>query len=209
MAPLYAPFGINNSDHLQVSPVHSIYYEECGKRDGVPIVFLHGGPGGGIDDGARRYFDPSHYRSILFDQRGSGKSTPHASLEDNTTWSLVADIEKLREHLKVEKWVVFGGSWGSTLSLAYAETHPDRCLGLILRGIFTLQRNELEWFYQGGADMLFPDYFEPYKAMIPEAERGDMMAAYYKRLTGDDEEERLKWYVGWLSSDSSGSRVYY
>lgn len=196
MAPLYGPFATNHSGHLQVSPVHSVYYEECGKPDGVPIVYLHGGPGGGIDDGDRRYFDPSHYRSVLFDQRGSGKSTPHASLEDNTTWSLVADIEKLREHLKVDKWFVFGGSWGSTLSLAYAETHPDRCLGLILRGIFTLQRSELEWFYQGGADMLFPEYFEPYKAIIPEAERGDMMAAYYKRLTGDNEEEKLKWYVG-------------
>lgn len=142
---------------------------------------------------SRRYFDPSHYRSILFDQRGSGKSTPSASLEENTTWDLVADIEKLREHLRIEKWIVFGGSWGSTLSLAYAEKHPQRCLGLILRGIFTLKRSELQWFYQSGANMLFPDYFEPYEAVIPEAERGDMMAAYYKRLTGDDEEERLKW----------------
>jgi proline iminopeptidase len=143
----------------------------------------------------RRYFDPSHYRSILFDQRGSGKSTPSASLEDNTTWDLVEDIEKLREHLHIDKWIVFGGSWGSTLSLAYAQRHTKQCLGLILRGIFTLKRSELEWFYQSGADMLFPDYFEPYKAMIPESERGDMMAAYYKRLTGDDEQERLRWYV--------------
>jgi proline iminopeptidase len=141
----------------------------------------------------RRYFDPSHYRSILFDQRGSGKSTPHASLEDNTTWSLVSDIEALREHLKIEKWIVFGGSWGSTLSLAYSEKYPERCVGLILRGIFTLRREELDWFYQKGADWLFPDFFDAYQAVIPVEERGDMMKAYYKRLTGDNEEEKLKW----------------
>jgi proline iminopeptidase len=147
----------------------------------------------GTDILSRQYFDPSHYRSILFDQRGSGKSTPHACLEDNTTWHLVSDIEALREHLKIEKWIVFGGSWGSTLALAYSQKHPERCLGLILRGIFTLRREELEWFYQKGADMLFPDFFEPYRAIIPVEERGDMMKAYYKRLTGDNEEERLKW----------------
>jgi len=147
----------------------------------------------------RQYFDPSHYRSILFDQRGSGKSTPHASLEDNTTWSLVSDIEVLREHLKVDKWIVFGGSWGSTLALAYAEKYPERCLGLILRGIFTLKREELEWFYQKGASFLFPDFFEPYEALIPKEERGDMMQAYYKRLTGDNEEEKLRWYDMFLA----------
>jgi proline iminopeptidase len=141
----------------------------------------------------RQYFDPSHYRSVLFDQRGSGKSTPHASLEDNTTWHLVEDMEKLREHLGIDRWVVFGGSWGSTLSLAYAEAHPARCLGLILRGIFTLRREELLWFYQKGADFLFADFFDDYEAVIPEDERGDMMQAYYKRLTGDNEEERLRW----------------
>lgn len=124
---------------------------------------------------SRQYFDPSHYRSILFDQRGSGKSLPHASLEDNTTWHLVSDIEALREHLKIEKWIVFGGSWGSTLALAYSQKHPERCLGLILRGIFTLRREELEWFYQKGADMLFPDFFETYKAIIPVEERSDVM----------------------------------
>lgn len=144
---------------------------------------------------SRRYFDPSHYRSVLFDQRGSGKSTPHASLEENTTWDLVSDIEALREHLGIQKWIVFGGSWGSTLSLAYSQKHPDRCIGLILRGIFTLRRAELEWFYQQGADWLFPDFFEEYKKVIPEEERADMMSAYYKRLTGDNEEEKLKWYI--------------
>ena len=131
---------------------------------------------------------------MLFDQRGCGKSTPHANLEGNTTWDLVSDIEVLRAHLKIEKWIVFGGSWGSTLALAYAEKYPERCLGLVLRGIFTLRKVELEWFYQSGADMLFPDYFEPFLAAIPEEERGDMMKAYYKRLTGDNEEEKLKWY---------------
>lgn len=142
---------------------------------------------------SRRYFDPSHYRSVLFEQRGSGRSTPHASLEDNTTWDLVSDIERLREHLGISKWIVFGGSWGSTLSIAYAQTHPDRVIGLILRGIFTLRKAELQWFYQKGADWLFPDYFDEYKSVIPEEERGDMMRAYYKRLTGDDEAEKLKW----------------
>jgi len=210
MAPLFPAFAVNSSGHLKVSSVHQIYYEDCGLVDGVPILYLHGGPGGGIEDSdrfllltssarnkltcmARRYFDPSHYRSVLFDQRGSGKSTPHASLEDNTTWHLVSDIEALREHLKIEKWIVFGGSWGSTLALAYSQKHPDRCLGLILRGIFTLRREELLWFYQKGADMLFPDFFDAYKAAIPVEEQGDMMTAYYKRLTGDNEEEKLKW----------------
>ncbi|RDW95367.1 putative proline iminopeptidase [Coleophoma crateriformis] len=207
MAPIYAAFDVNTSGHLQVSSVHSIYYEECGKPNGVPIVYLHGGPGGGIEDSDRRYFDPSHYRSILFDQRGSGKSTPHASLEDNTTWDLVSDIEALREHLKIEKWIVFGGSWGSTLALAYSQKHPDRCLGLILRGIFSLRREELEWFYQKGADMLFPDFFDAYKAVIPEAERGDMMRAYYTRLTGDDEAEQHKCAGAWSTWETATSKL--
>ncbi|PSS16957.1 hypothetical protein M430DRAFT_51279 [Amorphotheca resinae ATCC 22711] len=207
MAPIYAPFSVNSSGYLQVSPVHSIYYEECGLATGVPIVYLHGGPGGGIEDSDRQYFDPSHYRSILFDQRGSGKSTPHASLEDNTTWDLVSDIEALRQHLKIEKWIVFGGSWGSTLSLAYSEKYPERCIGLILRGIFTLRREELEWFYQKGADMLFPDFFEAYKAVIPVEERGDMMKAYYKRLTGDNEEEKLKCAGAWSSWETATSKL--
>ncbi|TVY84491.1 putative proline iminopeptidase [Lachnellula suecica] len=207
MAPLYAPFAINKSGHLKVSDLHSIYWEECGSQSGIPVIYLHGGPGGGIDDSDRQYFDPSHYRSILFDQRGSGKSTPHASLVDNTTWDLVSDIEALREHLGVDKWIVFGGSWGSTLSLAYAEKYPERCLGLILRGIFTLRRTELEWFYQSGADMLFPDYFDAYKAVIPEEERGDMMKAYYKRLTGEDEGEKLKCAGAWSTWETSTSKL--
>jgi len=144
---------------------------------------------------SRQYFDPTHYRIILFDQRGSGKSLPHASLVDNSTWHLVSDIEALRMHLSIPKWIVFGGSWGSTLSLAYSEKYPEQCLGLILRGIFTLRRSELEWFYQGGADWIFPDFFEDYKSVIPVEERGDMMKAYYKKLTGENEEEMYKWSV--------------
>jgi hypothetical protein len=155
--PLYPAFSTNKSGFLKVSDLHDVYWEECGKPDGLPVVYVHGGPGGGIDDGDRRYFDPSVYRSVLFDQRGCGKSTPAAELTDNTTWHLVSDMEKLREELGIEKWVVFGGSWGSTLSLAYAEKHPERCLGLILRGIFTLRKKELEWFYQSGAsEWCFP-----------------------------------------------------
>ena len=150
----------------------------------------------------RQYFDPSHYRSILVDQRGAGQSTPHACLEENTTWDLVSDLERLRAHLGIEKWILFGGSWGSTLSLAYAQKHPDKCLGLILRGIFTVRREELEWFYQKGANMIYPDYYDKYKEVIPVEERGDMMAAYYKRLTGDNEEEKLKWYEHYPTQDA-------
>ncbi|KAH8591358.1 proline iminopeptidase [Bisporella sp. PMI_857] len=204
---LYPPFPVNSSGHLQVSETHSIYYEDSGLQDGVPIIFLHGGPGAGTDEIDRRYFDPSHYRTILFDQRGSGKSTPHASLHENTTWHLVSDIEALRAHLQIPKWLVFGGSWGSTLSLAYAQTHPDRVAGLILRGIFTLRKSELQFFYQGGADWLFPDYFEEYKSVIPEEERADMMGAYYKRLTGDDEAEKLKCAAAWSRWETATSKL--
>lgn len=207
MAPVYPKFDVNKSGHLDVSSVHSIYWEECGSPSGVPVVYLHGGPGGGIDSSDRLYFDPSHYRSVLFDQRGSGRSTPHASLEENTTWHLVADIERLREHLGIDKWIVFGGSWGSTLSLAYAEAHPDRCLGLVLRGIFTLRREELLFYYQSGANFLFPDYFDDYVSVIPEAERGDMMGAFYKRLTGDNEEEKLKCADAWSRWEMSTSKL--
>jgi proline iminopeptidase len=154
------------------------------------VVFLHGGPGGGTEPKHRRFFDPALYRIVLFDQRGCGKSTPHASLEHNTTWHLVADIERLREHLGIDKWQVFGGSWGSTLALAYAQTHPTRVTELVLRGIFLLRKSEIDWFYQGGASALFPDAWEDYQAQIPEAERGDFLSAYYRRLTGGDEAVR-------------------
>jgi proline iminopeptidase len=182
---------------LRVSPVHTIYYEQSGNPSGKPAVFVHGGPGGGTDPKQRRFFDPSAYRIVLFDQRGCGKSTPHASLEDNTTWSLIADMEKLREHLQIAKWQVFGGSWGSTLALAYAEHHPEHVTELILRGIFLLRKQEIDWFYQRGASVMFPDAWEDYVAPIPPAERGDLLRAYYKRLVGDDVEQRVRAAKAW------------
>ena len=165
---------------------HEIYYEECGKPNGKPCVILHGGPGGAINPTMRRFFDPKRWRMALFDQRGCGKSRPNASLDNNTTWSLIEDIERLRVHLGVERWTVFGGSWGSTLALAYAVTHPERVEALILRGVFLLTDRELGWFYQDGASYLFPDAWERFLAPIPEAERGDLMAAYHRRLTHAD-----------------------
>ncbi len=175
-----------NTGRLKVSPVHDLYYEESGNPKGKPVVFLHGGPGGGTEQKHRRYFDPATYRIVLFDQRGCGRSTPFASLEDNTTWDLVADIEKLRETLHIDTWQVFGGSWGSTLAVAYAETHPDRVSELVLRGIFLLREAEIRFFYQEGTSWIFPDAWEAYRDHIPEAERGDLLRAYYKRLTSHD-----------------------
>src|SRR5882724_5426334 len=184
----YPPIEPFRTGFLRVSDVHEIYFEESGNPDGKPAVFLHGGPGGGTDAKMRTFFDPKLYRIVLFDQRGCGKSRPYASLVDNTTWHLVEDIERLREHLGIERWLVFGGSWGSTLALAYAESHPERVTELVLRGIFMLRRWELAWFYQdaGGAAALFPDLWEEYLQPIPPAERGDLMAAYYRRLTSAD-----------------------
>ena len=186
-------------DHgmLSVSPVHTLYYEQCGNPNGKPVVFVHGGPGGGTDSKQRRFFDPAAYRIVLFDQRGCGRSTPHASLVDNTTWHLVADIEALRKHLRIERWQVFGGSWGSTLALAYAEKHPESVTELVLRGIFMLRKREIDWFYQQGASALFPDAWEDYLAPIPEAERSDLLRAYYKRLTGDDPVEQKRAAKAW------------
>ena len=185
--PEIEPF---DSGFLKVSALHALYYEQSGNPNGKPAVFLHGGPGGGTNAKCRRFFDPAVYRIVLFDQRGCGKSTPHAELADNTTWDLVADIERLREHLAIDRWQVFGGSWGSTLALAYAQTHPDKVTELVLRGIFMLRRWELEWFYQKGCDALYPDAWETYLNAIPEAERTDLMSAYYRRLTGDDAQAR-------------------
>jgi proline iminopeptidase len=185
---LYAPVDAYDTGMLRVSGLHEIYYEQSGSKRGQPALFLHGGPGGGTDPRMRQFFDPKRYRIVLFDQRGCGKSRPNASLVDNTTWHLVDDIEKLRKHLGIEKWLVFGGSWGSTLGIAYAQTHPERVTALVLRGIFLLRRWELEWFYQdpGGAAALFPDLWEKYVEPIPEIDRGDLMRAYYERLTSGD-----------------------
>ncbi|MCW8806898.1 MAG: prolyl aminopeptidase [Rhodanobacter sp.] len=192
--PEIEPF---DSGFLRVSPLHTLYYEQSGNPHGKPVVFLHGGPGGGTNAKCRRFFDPAIYRIVLFDQRGCGKSTPHAELTDNTTWDLVADIERVRDHLAIDRWQVFGGSWGSTLALAYAQTHPDRATELVLRGIFMLRRRELEWFYQGGCDAIYPDAWETYLAAIPEAERGDMMDAYYRRLTSADAKTRVDAARAW------------
>jgi proline iminopeptidase len=182
---------------LKVSALHEIYFEQCGNPRGQPAVVLHGGPGGGITPFLRQMHDPSHYRIILFDQRGCGQSTPHAELAENTTWDLVADMERLRQHLGIDRWQVAGGSWGSTLALAYAETHPERVTGLVVRGIFTVRRSEIEWFYQRGADALFPDVWETYVAPIPEAERHDLIAAYHRRLTGADPAAQLACARAW------------
>lgn len=188
--------------------VHNIYYEECGNPDGKPVVFLHGGPGGGITDDYRRFHDPAVYRVVLFDQRGCGQSTPAASLDDNTTWDLVADIELLRHRLGVDKWQVFGGSWGSTLALAYAETHPNRVSELILRGIFMLRKSELQWYYQDGASHIFPDRWEAYVAPIPVEERGDLITAYRKRLLSNDPQIRLEAAKAWTQWENTTSALY-
>jgi proline iminopeptidase len=197
------------SGDLQVSQLHTIHFEEYGDPRGKPLVFLHGGPGGGIEPFYHRYFDPKKWRIVLHDQRGCGKSTPFSELRENTTWNLVADIEKLREHLGIDRWVVFGGSWGSTLSLAYAETHPDRCKALVLRGIFLLRRSELRWFYQTGASEIFPDAWEQYVAPIPVRERRNLMKAYYKRLTSRNRRIRRKAARAWSMWEGSTSKLLF
>ncbi len=203
--PEIEPF---DSGHLEVSPIHGLYYEQCGNPEGKPAVFLHGGPGGGGDTKARRFFDPERYRIVLFDQRGCGRSRPHASLEENTTWHLVDDIERLREHLGIDQWQVFGGSWGSTLALAYAESHPQRVSELVLRGIFMLRRHELLWFYQEGCSRLWPDAWENFLAPIPEVERGDMLSAYYRRLTSEDSAVRVAAAKAWSVWEASTSMLF-
>jgi len=196
---LYPPLRPYRRGWLRVSPRHELYFEECGNPQGRPTVFLHGGPGGGTTPAMRRFFNPRRYRIVLFDQRGCGKSRPHASLIENTTWDLVADIERLRRHLGISQWQVFGGSWGSTLALAYAQRHPRRVTELVLRGIFLLRRSELEWFYQDplGAGALFPDRWEEFVAPIPERERRDMMRAYYRRLTSRSAKVRARAARAW------------
>ncbi|MBS1994588.1 MAG: prolyl aminopeptidase [Cyanobacteria bacterium SZAS LIN-3] len=193
---------------LDVTDGHKIYFEESGNPNGKPVVFLHGGPGGGTSPSYRRFFNPDVYRIIIFDQRGCGKSTPFASLENNTTWDLVADIEALREHFGIEKWMVFGGSWGSTLSLAYAEAHPERVTELVLRGIFLGRKLELDWFYQQGASFVFPEYWQDYYNHIPARERGNMMQAYYKRLTSKDPAVRLAAAKVWSVWEGCASKLH-
>lgn len=208
MANLYPEIEPFDTGTIAVSDLHTVYYERVGNPDGIPVVFLHGGPGGGLIPMYRQYFDPAAYHVILFDQRGSGRSTPHAEVKENTTWDLIDDIEKLREKFSIDKWYVFGGSWGSTLSLAYAVSHPDHCLGLILRGIFLTRKKELDWFYQYGASEIFPDFWERYRDEIPEDERGDFMAAYHKRLFSDNEEIRLSAARAWSVWEGSTSKLF-
>lgn len=196
-ASLYPGLEPSNTGELRVSSLHTLYYEESGRPDGMPVVVVHGGPGGGSEPTQRRFFNPDRYRIVLFDQRGCGRSTPHAELRENTTWDLVADMERLRAHLGVDRWQVFGGSWGSALALAYAQSHPDRVTELVLRGIFLLREAELRWFYQTGTSEIFPDAWKDYIAPIPESERGDIMQAYYTRLTSPDATVRLKAARAW------------
>ncbi|MBY0518589.1 MAG: prolyl aminopeptidase [Bacteriovoracaceae bacterium] len=209
MRDLYPEIEPYNTGFLKVSDTHTIYWEEVGNPKGKPLIFIHGGPGGGIDAGSRRYFDPTLWRVIRFDQRGCGLSTPFSELNDNTTWASIADIEKLRVHFNIEKWSVFGGSWGSTLALAYAIENPNRVSDLILRGIFLLREKEIRWFYQEGASFLFPDAWEKYLAPIPQNERHDLLNAYYRRLTSSDSKVRSEAAKAWSVWEGSTSKLLF
>jgi proline iminopeptidase len=209
MRTKYPPIEPYRTGFLEVDSGHKLYWEESGNPKGLPVIFLHGGPGSGTEPGHRCYFDPKVYRIVLMDQRGCGKSKPHSSLKENTTWHLVADIEKVREHLKIGKWVVFGGSWGSTLSLAYAETHPEKVMALILRGIFLGRERELHWFYQFGAHHIFPDEWEKYIDPIPVSERKDMLRAYYKQLTSEDPAVRKRAASAWSAWEGAALKLIF
>ena len=204
---LYPEITPYDSFKLKVSDIHEIFVEQSGNPDGKPVIFFHGGPGGGIEPIYRQYFNPDKWRIIIFDQRGCGKSTPHAELQENTTWNLVDDIEKIRNKLQINSWTVFGGSWGSTLSLSYSITHPDKCEALILRGIFLLREKEIRWFYQEGCSYIYPDAWEKYLEPIPEDERNNLVAAYYKRLTSDNDEIRIEAAKTWSIWEASTSKL--
>jgi len=194
---------------LNVDNFHNIFWEISGNKDGQPVLIMHGGPGGGCAPSYRGFFDPSFYKIVMMDQRGAGQSTPHASLVNNTTWHIIEDMEKLRTHLKVEKWhTVFGGSWGSTISIAYSETHPERVGHIVLRGIFLLRRSELQFFYQEGSSWLFPEYHEEFKNVLPEVQRDDIIQNYYRVLTGDNEEEKLKYAKAWTKWEMATSKLH-
>lgn len=207
MSAIYPPSEPYAVQRLRVSERHELHVEECGSPGGRPVVFVHGGPGGGVEPWHRQFFHPTKYRAVLFDQRGCGKSTPHAELRENTTWDLVADMEKIREKLGIEQWVVFGGSWGSTLALAYAQAHPQRVSGLILRGIFLLRPEEVRWFYQEGCSWIYPDAWEQYLEPIPAAERGDLVQAYYQRLTSPDPTVRQVAARAWSTWEGATSKL--
>lgn len=200
---LYPPREPFRSEMMDMPGGHRIYMEECGLRNGAPVVVLHGGPGGGCSPGMRRFFDPTHYRTVLFDQRGCGRSVPNASVENNTTWDLVADIERIRESLGIKKWIVFGGSWGATLALIYAQTHPDHVEALVLRGVFTMTQSELDWFYGGGAGAFWPEQWRAFSHMVPKSERDDLVGAYHKRLFGPDLDEQTRFARAWAGWEGS------
>lgn len=208
MRTLYPEIEPYHTGILKVSDLHTLNYEEVGNPQGKPVVYLHGGPGGGINAIARRFYDPEFYRIILFDQRGSGKSTPSGELSTNTTWDLVSDMERLRNHLSIDRWLVFGGSWGSTLSLSYAIRHPEKVLGLILRGIFLCRTQEIQWFYQEGASNIYPEAWESFLAPIPLGERGDLVSAYYQRMTGTDEQIQLEAAKAWCIWETATGHLF-
>lgn len=207
MRTLYPEITPYHTDKIKVSAIHTLYFEECGNPNGRTVIFLHGGPGGGIQPSYRQYFNPEKWRIILLDQRGCGQSTPFAELRENTTWDLVADIETLRQHLKIEKWAVFGGSWGSTLALTYGITHPESCTAFFLRGIFLLRKKEIDWFYQEGCSKIYPDAWEEYLKPIPPSERGNLVQAYHQRLTSPDAQVRRSAATAWAIWEGSTSKL--
>ena len=207
MRTLYPEITPYHTDKIKVSEIHTVYFEECGNPNGRPVIFLHGGPGGGIQPSYRQYFNPEKWRIILMDQRGCGQSTPFAELRENTTWDLVADIETIRQHLKIEKWAVFGGSWGSTLALTYGITHPESCTAFFLRGIFLLRKKEVDWFYQEGCSKIYPDAWESYLKPIPPSERGDLVLAYHQRLTSSEAQVRRSAAKAWAIWEGSTSKL--
>lgn len=202
-AYLYPPVDPFDQRMLDVGDGHSIYVEQCGNPKGIPVVVLHGGPGGGCSPSMRRYFDPKAYRIILFDQRGCGRSRPHASVEANTTWHLVSDIEEIRKTLGIDRWIVFGGSWGATLSLIYAQAHPDHAAYLVLRGVFLMTQSELDWFYGGGAGRFWPDLWQRFSALVPEDEQHDMIAAYHRRLFSGDRLVEIRYARAWAGWENA------
>lgn len=206
---LYPSLEPYDQQMLEVGDGHSLYVEECGNPDGIPAIVLHGGPGGGCSPAMRRYFDPNEYRIVLFDQRGCGRSRPHASIEANTTWHLVADIERIREKLGIDRWVVFGGSWGATLGLLYAQAHPERAAYLVLRGVFLMTEAELQWFYGGGAGKFFPENWARLTEMLPPDERSDVIAAYHKRLFSDDLMEQTRFARAWSGWENALASISY
>ena len=202
-AHLYQPIDPFDQQMIEVGDGHGIYVEQCGNPDGVPVVVLHGGPGGGCSPAMRRYFDPNIFRIVLFDQRGCGRSRPHASVEANTTWHLVADIERIRTALQIDRWIVFGGSWGATLALIYAQAHPDHVAALTLRGVFLMTKPELDWFYGGGAGKFWPDLWDRFASLIPADEHGDLIAAYHRRLFSGDLPLETRYARAWASWENA------